>query len=74
MAVYFRGERLATDFGHSIQQAEMNTAAKALREKAGERLFDCLYKLPCCVLYKSILRINVSGLRDGNGIVLVTSC
>jgi len=35
VAVYFRGERLATGIGHSIQQAEMNTAANALREKAG---------------------------------------
>jgi len=35
VAVYFRGERLATGIGHSIQQAEMNTAANALKEKAG---------------------------------------
>ena len=38
VAVYFRGERLATGIGHSIQQAEMNTAANALREKAGRYL------------------------------------
>jgi len=38
VAVYFRGERLATGIGHSIQQAEMNTAANALREKAGNYL------------------------------------
>jgi len=30
VAVYFRGERLATADGHSIQQAEMNAAKKAL--------------------------------------------
>jgi len=36
VAVYFRGERLATGIGHSIQQAEMNTAANALKEKAGK--------------------------------------
>lgn len=34
VAVYFRGERLATGIGHSIQQAEMSTAANALRQKA----------------------------------------
>ena len=38
VAVYFRGERLATGIGHSIQQAEMNTAANALRQKAGNSL------------------------------------
>lgn len=30
VAVYFRGERLATGFGHSIQQAEMAAASNAL--------------------------------------------
>ena len=30
MAVYFRGQRLAKDQGHSIQQAEMNAAKLAL--------------------------------------------
>lgn len=30
VAVYFRDERLATAEGHSIQQAEMNAAKKAL--------------------------------------------
>jgi len=39
VAVYFRGERLATGIGHSIQQAEMNTAANALKEKAGNIYF-----------------------------------
>jgi len=38
VAVYFRGERLATGIGHSIQQAEMNTAANALTQKAGHSL------------------------------------
>ena len=38
VAVYFRGERLATGIGHSIQQAEMNTAANALTQKAGRSL------------------------------------
>lgn len=47
VAVYFRGERLATGIGHSIQQAEMNTAANALREKAGSYLFaiGCVHKV-----------------------------
>jgi len=39
VAVYFRGERLATGIGPSIQRAEMNTAANALREKAGNIYF-----------------------------------
>jgi len=45
VAVYFRGERLATGIGHSIQQAEMNTAANALREKAGSYLFTLMSSL-----------------------------
>ncbi|XP_021955109.1 ribonuclease 3 isoform X2 [Folsomia candida] len=32
VAVYFRGTRLATAKGHSIQEAEMNAAATALKE------------------------------------------
>ena len=34
VAVYFRGERLAKDYGHSIQQAEMNAAKIALEKCA----------------------------------------
>ena len=34
VAVYFRGERLAKDHGHSIQQAEMNAAKIALEKCA----------------------------------------
>ncbi|UYV73706.1 DROSHA, partial [Cordylochernes scorpioides] len=30
VAVYFRGERLASGSGHSIQQAEMAAASRAL--------------------------------------------
>jgi len=47
VAVYFRGERLATGIGHSIQQAEMNTAKNALRDKAGNRLL-----VPPCLVEK----------------------
>ena len=36
VAVYFRGERLATGTGHSIQQAEMSAATNALKIRAGE--------------------------------------
>jgi ribonuclease-3 len=32
VAVYFRGQRLAKDTGHSIQQAEMNAAKLALEQ------------------------------------------
>jgi len=35
VAVYFKGERLATGVGHSIQQAEMSAATNAIHEKAG---------------------------------------
>ena len=35
MGVYFRGERLGTGHGRSIQQAEMNAAACALDENGG---------------------------------------
>ena len=38
MAVYFRGDRLATGVGHSIQQGEMNAATNALKEKSGNFL------------------------------------
>jgi ribonuclease-3 len=34
--VYFRGERLATAAGHSIQQAEMNAAKSALENSEGK--------------------------------------
>ncbi len=36
VAVYFRGERLASGTGHSIQMAEMAAATTALQEKAGK--------------------------------------
>lgn len=35
VAVYFRGRRLAHAVGHSIQQAEMNAAKKALEISQG---------------------------------------
>ncbi|ESN94288.1 hypothetical protein HELRODRAFT_68646, partial [Helobdella robusta] len=35
VAVYFRGERLATGVGHSIQQGEMEAATNALKDKSG---------------------------------------
>ena len=38
VAVYFRGERLATGMGNSIQQAEMKAATNALQDKAGMQL------------------------------------
>lgn len=34
VAVYFRGERLATGTGHSIQQAEMSAATNALKKRS----------------------------------------
>ena len=34
VAVYFRGSRLATGSGHSIQQAEMDAAEMALKKRA----------------------------------------
>ena len=36
VAVYFRGERLATGMGHSIQHAEMTAATNALNERSGK--------------------------------------
>lgn len=36
VAVYFRGRRLASAVGHSIQQAEMNAAKKALEISHGK--------------------------------------
>lgn len=38
VAVYFRGRRLASAVGHSIQQAEMNAAKKALEISQGSHL------------------------------------
>lgn len=35
VAVYFKGQRLASASGHSIQQAEMNAAKKALELSQG---------------------------------------
>ncbi len=35
VVVYFRGDRLAKAHGQSIQEAEMNAAAKALKENGG---------------------------------------
>lgn len=37
VAVYFRGRRLASAMGHSIQQAEMNAAKKALEISHGKQ-------------------------------------
>lgn len=37
VAVYFRGRRLASAVGHSIQQAEMNAAKKALEISQGKK-------------------------------------
>lgn len=36
VAVYFKGERLATGTGHSIQQAEMSAACNSLEERSGQ--------------------------------------
>lgn len=35
VAVYFQGKRLATASGHSIQEAEMNSAKEALEKSQG---------------------------------------
>lgn len=35
VAVYFRDKRLETGTGHSIQEAEMDAAANALKEAKG---------------------------------------
>ena len=56
VAVYFRGERLSTGVGHSIQQAEMDAACNALKDKAGEEL--------CCghasyVLWEGVEKVAV---------------
>ncbi|KRY89681.1 Ribonuclease 3 [Trichinella pseudospiralis] len=42
VAVYFRGERLATGEGHSVKQAEMNAAKNALR--AYRALFPQIFR------------------------------
>ena len=42
VAVYFRGERLASGVGHSIQQAEMAAATNALNDKAGRVYYSVL--------------------------------
>ena len=36
VAVYFRGKRLATGTGHSIQMAEMHAATNALSDKSSK--------------------------------------
>ena len=36
VGVYFKDERLATGVGHSIQQAEMGAARRALYENEGK--------------------------------------
>lgn len=42
VAVYFRGKRLASSTGHSIQQAEMEAAKKALENSSEQNLFPQL--------------------------------
>lgn len=37
VAVYFQGKRLAKASGHSIQEAEMNSAKEALEKSQGTR-------------------------------------
>jgi ribonuclease-3 len=43
VAVYFRGERLATATGHSIQMAEMNAAKTALQHSEGKLYYANLF-------------------------------
>lgn len=38
VAVYFQGKRLAKASGHSIQEAEMNSAKEALEKSQGSKL------------------------------------
>lgn len=38
VAVYFQGKRLAKASGHSIQEAEMNSAKEALEKSQGIKL------------------------------------
>ncbi|KAG8259534.1 hypothetical protein J6590_011829 [Homalodisca vitripennis] len=42
VAVYFKGRRLAKASGHSIQQAEMNAAKKALKNSQGKLVKELL--------------------------------
>lgn len=42
VAVYFQGKRLAKASGHSIQEAEMNSAKEALEKSQG---MLCTYKM-----------------------------
>ena len=55
VAVYFRGQRLAKDQGHSIQQAEMNAAKLALE--------TCSHLLPHLTYQKRIM--ERSFIRQG---------
>merc|ERR1712032_1335254 len=57
VAVYFRGERLAKDYGHSIQQAEMNAAKIALE--------NCAYLFPHLNYQKRIMERSFK--RQGVG-------
>jgi len=63
VAVYFRGERLAKDRGHSIQQAEFNAADQALKECA--HLFPHL-NYQKRVLMRSFKRQGIDYLKYKN--------
>lgn len=47
VAVYFRGRRLASAMGHSIQQAEMNAAKKALEISQGKLILQNMHLNLC---------------------------
>lgn len=69
MAVYFRGRRLASAVGHSIQQAEMNAAKKALEISHGTLLQICLrnvlnLNLYLCVFCRFIPAVGSSKACD----------
>lgn len=48
VAVYFKGKRLAVGQGHNIQQAEMNSATKALESYKGNENFVHAWMVCVC--------------------------
>ena len=64
VAVYFQGKRLAKASGHSIQEAEMNSAKEALEKSQGNnyvyKIFFSLYFIKLFHCFRSISSIGSS--------------
>ena len=68
VAVYFRDKRLDTGMGHSIHQAEMEAAEKALTSNKGTSIYD----IPLGFLYIVIADSLIGYTHIANNNIAIT--